>query len=138
MIPVPAPHALSAPLLAASAAVAITHTVLGPDHYLPFLMLAHARRWSRAKTVAVTLACGVGHVGSSIVLGLAGLVESEFPYQVFLFECKRLTRCVVQYILYQSSLCLVPCAVRMNERQTLSSSRILALGLSSRSYGLLL
>jgi hypothetical protein len=47
--------------------------VLGPDHYLPFLMLAHARGWSRAKTLVITLACGVGHVMSSIVLGLAGL-----------------------------------------------------------------
>jgi len=73
MFAMPDPHALSFPLLAASAAVAVTHTVLGPDHYLPFLMLAHARRWSRAKTLVITLACGVGHVLSSILLGLAGL-----------------------------------------------------------------
>jgi hypothetical protein len=69
----PAPDALTLPLLAAAAGVAVTHTVLGPDHYLPFLMLARARRWSRTRTLAVTLACGTGHVLSSAALGLAGL-----------------------------------------------------------------
>ncbi|HKY31793.1 MAG TPA: hypothetical protein VJV23_04595 [Candidatus Polarisedimenticolia bacterium] len=60
-------------LLAAAAGVALTHTLLGPDHYLPFLMLSKAGRWSRARTVAVTLACGAGHVLSSLLLGLGGL-----------------------------------------------------------------
>ena len=64
---------LSFPLLAAAAAIALTHTVLGPDHYLPFLMLARARRWNRARTVLITAACGVGHVLSSVVLGALGL-----------------------------------------------------------------
>ena len=41
-------------LLAGTAAIAITHTLLGPDHYLPFVMMAHAGRWSRTKTAWVT------------------------------------------------------------------------------------
>ncbi len=60
-------------LLAASCGVALTHTLLGPDHYLPFLMLSRARRWSRARTITVTIACGMGHVASSLVLGIAGV-----------------------------------------------------------------
>jgi hypothetical protein len=60
-------------LLAAAAGVALTHTLLGPDHYLPFVMLSRARRWSRARTLAVTVACGLGHVLSSLLLCLGGL-----------------------------------------------------------------
>lgn len=64
---------VSIDLLLAAAAVALTHTVLGPDHYLPFLMLARAGRWSRLRAALITGLCGVGHVLSSIVLGMAGL-----------------------------------------------------------------
>jgi sulfite exporter TauE/SafE len=64
---------LSLGLMAAAAGIAVTHTVLGPDHYLPFLMLAKARHWSRSHTLLVAGACGVGHVASSIALGALGL-----------------------------------------------------------------
>ncbi len=65
--------ALSWNLLLAAAGLALTHTVLGPDHTLPFVMLAQARQWSSRKTLLVTLTCGVGHVLSSVLLGLVGL-----------------------------------------------------------------
>ncbi len=61
-------------LLLAASGVAATHTLLGPDHYLPFVMMARARRWSRPRTVLVTILCGIGHVGSSIVLGMIGVL----------------------------------------------------------------
>ncbi len=61
-------------LLWVAAAIAVTHTALGPDHTLPFLMLARARGWSSTRTLAVALACGAGHVGSSLLLGGIGLV----------------------------------------------------------------
>ncbi|NLH17581.1 MAG: hypothetical protein GX455_13480 [Phycisphaerae bacterium] len=51
----------------------LIHTLLGPDHYVPFTMMAWARRWSTAKTVWITLLCGFGHIGSSIILGLLGV-----------------------------------------------------------------
>lgn len=60
-------------LVAAAAGIALTHTILGPDHYVPFAMLARARRWSLARTSAVTALCGLGHVLSSLVLGGVGL-----------------------------------------------------------------
>jgi sulfite exporter TauE/SafE len=53
-------------------AVAFIHTVIGPDHYVPFIVMAKARKWSFARTALITLACGLGHVGSSVVLGLVG------------------------------------------------------------------
>ncbi|NIR37211.1 MAG: hypothetical protein GWN73_15615, partial [Actinobacteria bacterium] len=55
-------------LLAAAVGVAVTHTALGPDHYLPFVMLARARKWSWARTLTVTGICGLGHVASSVLL----------------------------------------------------------------------
>ncbi len=60
-------------VLCGAAIVALLHTALGPDHTLPFVMLGRARRWSLRKTLLVTGACGVGHVASSLVLGLFGL-----------------------------------------------------------------
>jgi len=60
-------------LLVTAASIGFFHTLLGPDHYLPFIVMARARQWSMVKTTWVTIACGVGHVGSSILLGLIGI-----------------------------------------------------------------
>jgi threonine/homoserine/homoserine lactone efflux protein len=60
-------------LLAAAFGVGVVHTVLGPDHYLPFIMLSRARGWSRLRTIAVTSVCGLGHIASSVVLGSVGI-----------------------------------------------------------------
>lgn len=60
-------------LLLASAGVALVHVLAGPDHMVPFVMLARAQGWSTAKTLWVTLACGVGHVLASVALGAVGL-----------------------------------------------------------------
>jgi len=61
-------------LLVAAGGIALMHTLLGPDHYLPFVMLARARRWSTTRTIVVTTVCGIGHVGSSLVLGGVGIL----------------------------------------------------------------
>lgn len=60
-------------LLVTSASIAFIHTVTGPDHYLPFIVMAKARNWSIAKTSWITFLCGLGHIGSSVVLGLIGV-----------------------------------------------------------------
>jgi nickel/cobalt exporter len=71
-------------LVSTAALLGVVHTVLGPDHYLPFAFLARAGRWSRAKTMVVTLVCGVGHLVGSVVLagvGIAvGLALSSLEY----------------------------------------------------------
>jgi sulfite exporter TauE/SafE len=60
-------------LMVTAASVGFLHTLLGPDHYLPFIMMARARRWSLFKTGWITFLCGVGHVGSSVLLGIIGI-----------------------------------------------------------------
>lgn len=59
------------PLVITAAVVALGHALLGPDHYVPFLALARARAWSLRRTLMVTVACGLAHVGSSILLAVA-------------------------------------------------------------------
>jgi sulfite exporter TauE/SafE len=56
-----------------AASIGFFHTLLGPDHYLPFIMMSWARKWSTIKTVIITFLCGIGHIGSSVVLGLIGV-----------------------------------------------------------------
>jgi nickel/cobalt exporter len=60
-------------LMATAATLAFVHTVFGPDHYLPFIVLSRARGWSVIKTIWITLLCGIGHVGSSIIVGAIGI-----------------------------------------------------------------
>jgi nickel/cobalt exporter len=60
-------------LTLSAATIAFVHTLLGPDHYLPFVAMAKARNWSLGKTLRITLACGVGHLLGSVVLGLLGI-----------------------------------------------------------------
>jgi len=49
------------------------HTILGPDHYLPFIVLSEAKKWTVRKTMVITFFCGIGHVVSSVILGLIGI-----------------------------------------------------------------
>ena len=49
------------------------HTVIGPDHYLPFIAMAKARQWPMCKTLAIAFLSGLGHVLSSVLLGFIGL-----------------------------------------------------------------
>lgn len=62
-----------AALVASAATIGVAHTLLGPDHYLPFVVLARSRRWSLGRALAVTAVCGAGHVVGSIALGAAGI-----------------------------------------------------------------
>lgn len=53
--------------------IAFFHTITGPDHYLPFVMLSWARKWSAKRTALITFFCGLGHILSSVVLGIIGV-----------------------------------------------------------------
>jgi nickel/cobalt transporter (NicO) family protein len=53
--------------------IGFIHTLLGPDHYLPFIVLSQAKKWTLRKTMIITFLCGLGHVLSSVVLGLVGI-----------------------------------------------------------------
>jgi len=60
-------------LVVTAASIGFLHTLLGPDHYIPFIMMAWARKWSTLKTTLITFLCGIGHIASSVVLGLIGV-----------------------------------------------------------------
>ncbi len=60
-------------LLLASSSIGFFHTLLGPDHYLPFIMIGNARKWSLKKTMLITFLCGLGHVMGSVIFGIIGI-----------------------------------------------------------------
>lgn len=60
-------------LLTTTVILAFTHTITGPDHYLPFIVISKAKKWSLAKTACFTALCGLGHVGSSVLVGFIGI-----------------------------------------------------------------
>lgn len=60
-------------LIGTAASIGLIHTITGPDHYLPFIVLSKARGWNTAKTLWITFWCGIGHVVGSVVLGFVGI-----------------------------------------------------------------
>lgn len=50
--------------------VAFFHAAI-PTHWLPFVLVARARKWSRAKALGVSVFAGLGHVALTSLLGLA-------------------------------------------------------------------
>lgn len=66
--------AVAGPLVVTTLIIGAAHTAAGPDHTLPFIAMARIGRWSTSKLIWVTLLCGVGHVLSSAVIGLVGIV----------------------------------------------------------------
>ncbi len=70
-------------LLGTAISIGFFHTLFGPDHYLPFIAMAKARQWSLARTASITIACGLGHVLSSVILGFIGI---SFGIAVFKLE----------------------------------------------------
>jgi len=56
-------------LIATVAAVGVLHTLV-PDHWAPIVMLARQQGWSVARTVQAAAIAGLGHVTSTLVLGL--------------------------------------------------------------------
>jgi sulfite exporter TauE/SafE len=60
-------------LIVSAGSLGFVHTLLGPDHYLPFIVLSKARKWSTPKTMWITFISGIGHVGSSVLIGMIGI-----------------------------------------------------------------
>ncbi len=76
-------------LLASAASIAFVHTLAGPDHYLPFVSMAIARRWRWRKVLGVTLVCGAGHLVGSVLLGLLGIWASTGIERLVVIESWR-------------------------------------------------
>ncbi len=60
-------------LVATAATIGFIHTLIGPDHYLPFIVISRARQWPLRKTLFISFLCGLGHVLSSVILGFIGI-----------------------------------------------------------------
>jgi ABC-type nickel/cobalt efflux system permease component RcnA len=78
-------------LLLAGTAVTIgfIHTLVGPDHYLPFIVMGEARGWNIRKTMFITFLCGLGHVLSSVIVGLIGIAAGLSISKLEFFESFR-------------------------------------------------
>lgn len=72
-----------------AASIGFIHTVFGPDHYLPFIVMSKARKWSLAKTSLITFVCGLGHIISSVVLGLIGIALGLAVMRLEAFQAVR-------------------------------------------------
>lgn len=73
-------------LLLTTISIALLHTLSGPDHYLPFIVLSKAKKWSLSKTLLITFFCGLGHVGSSLLIGYAIVFLGWNISKVAMFE----------------------------------------------------
>jgi len=76
-------------LSVAAVSIGFFHTLLGPDHYVPFVAMSRLGGWSRRKTLVVTLLCGLAHVGSSVLLGFIGLALGLIVFQLEEIEGRR-------------------------------------------------
>jgi nickel/cobalt exporter len=76
-------------LCGTAASIGLLHTLFGPDHYLPFIVMSRARRWTMTRTALITVACGIGHVLSSVVLGSVGVMFGIAVTSLEMFEGAR-------------------------------------------------
>ena len=76
-------------ILTTAVSIAFIHTLVGVDHYVPFIVLSRANSWSLKKTMLIVLFCGIGHVLSSVILGFAGIALSAGVSLLVDIESKR-------------------------------------------------
>jgi nickel/cobalt exporter len=76
-------------LTSTAALIGLVHTLVGPDHYVPFVAMSRARNWSWPKTAIVTILCGVGHVMSSVLIGTVGIAAGIAVSRLEAFESTR-------------------------------------------------
>lgn len=76
-------------LMVTAASIGFFHTIFGPDHYVPFVVMSKAKKWSYRKTFTITFLCGLGHVGSSVILGLLGVAVGIAVEKLEIFESTR-------------------------------------------------
>ena len=76
-------------LLGSAVSIGFVHTIIGPDHYLPFILLARAREWRLSKVLWITFGCGVGHVLSSVIIGCIGIAAGIALGRLEMFEGAR-------------------------------------------------
>lgn len=76
-------------LVGTAFSVGVIHTLLGPDHYVPFVALSKSNGWTARKTLLVTALCGLGHVAGSVAIGLIGLLIGVAIFRIESLESLR-------------------------------------------------
>ncbi len=76
-------------LVLTALSVGFLHTVLGPDHYVPFAVMGRSNQWSPRKTLGITALCGVGHILGSIAIGAIGLLLGILVFKLEAIESFR-------------------------------------------------
>lgn len=77
------------PIIITAFSLGFLHTIFGPDHYIPFIALSKSNNWSYKKTVLITTLSGFGHVGSSILIGVIGILFGLSLDSLEIFEAGR-------------------------------------------------
>lgn len=76
-------------LLGSALSIGFIHTLIGPDHYVPFIVISRARNWSSIRTIIVTIICGLGHVLSSVLIGTVGIAAGSALSKLIAIESVR-------------------------------------------------
>ncbi|MFC2075169.1 sulfite exporter TauE/SafE family protein [Bdellovibrionota bacterium] len=77
---------VSYPLIFTAISLAFIHTILGPDHYIPFVALSKSNGWTYKKTMIISVICGLAHCLSSVVIGLIGIALGIMVGKLEAFE----------------------------------------------------
>ena len=93
-------------LCVTAALIGIGHTLCGPDHYLPFIVVGKARGWTLTKTLWITFLCGIGHVLGSVALGVIGATLGVALGRLELFEAWRGNLAAQALIIFGFTYCV--------------------------------
>ena len=63
-------------LMVATLVLAFTHTI-SPDHWFPFVVVGRTNKWSLPRTLALASLAGLGHVLTSVAIGLVGMFRRD-------------------------------------------------------------
>ena len=63
-------------LMIATFTLAVTHSI-NPDHWFPFVMVGRANKWKVSWVLVLAVVAGIGHVGTSVVIGLVGVFAEK-------------------------------------------------------------
>lgn len=50
------------------------HTIIEPNHYIPFIALSENNKWNLPQTIMATIFCGAGHIISSLLVAGLGII----------------------------------------------------------------
>ena len=79
-------------ILGACFILATSHS-MSPDHCFPFVMFGKAHQYRRSKVLALASLAGIGHVGTSVIIGLIGVFAKTGTSKDIAFFWKTRPQC---------------------------------------------